>query len=235
MLIRRPPDIRSAEITDEALYLSRREWLATVGLAAVAITPGHLAALGRRWQQGGDLKPSSYKDITTYNNFYEFGTGKGDPSRKRRARCGHGPGSVRGRGRRARSPARYDLDDLLEGAARSKSAIYRHALRRGMVDGDPLDRHPARATCSPSVEPSRQAPSTSSSTRCYDPQQMPRADAAASSPWPYVEGLRIDEAHAPAHAARRPGSTARRCPTRTAHRCGSWCRGSTASRASSRS
>ena len=48
VLIRRPPDIRTAEITDESLYLSRREWLASVGLAAVAITPGHVAALGRR-------------------------------------------------------------------------------------------------------------------------------------------------------------------------------------------
>ncbi|HQW52317.1 MAG TPA: hypothetical protein PL082_09690, partial [Tepidiformaceae bacterium] len=80
MLIRRPPDIRTAEITDERHYLSRREWLVAAGLTAAAITPERLAAATGRLVQGADDKPTSYKDITTYNNFYEFGTDKSDPA-----------------------------------------------------------------------------------------------------------------------------------------------------------
>ena len=74
MLIRRAPDIKSSEITPEALYFGRREFIraasaAAVGLAAPAVARAAAAHLP-------DDKPNSYDDITHYNNFYEFGTGR---------------------------------------------------------------------------------------------------------------------------------------------------------------
>ena len=94
--------------------------------------------------------------------------------------------------------------------------------------GFPLARPRARG-----VEPTSRAKYVAFQT-LLDPEQMPGQRRRVLD-WPYVEGLRIDEAIAPAHAARgralRPGAAR----TRTARRCGSSCRGSTASRASSRS
>jgi sulfoxide reductase catalytic subunit YedY len=76
MLIRRLPDISSAEITDERTYWDRRTFLAAAGAAALALTPRPPLAHG-----GEDDTPTPYDVITTYNNYYEFGTDKGDPSR----------------------------------------------------------------------------------------------------------------------------------------------------------
>ena len=77
------------------------------------------------------------------------------------------------------------------------------------------------------------ARSTSPFRRCCDPTQMPGQRTATVLDWPYVEGLRMDEAHAPADPPRRRPLRQACCPTRTARRCAWWCRGSTASRASS--
>ncbi|MGH7530023.1 MAG: protein-methionine-sulfoxide reductase catalytic subunit MsrP, partial [Gemmatimonadales bacterium] len=77
MVIKRPPEILPSEITDEALFWRRREFIGAMGaLAGVALLPGWARALG-----GPDEKLTDYEDITTYNNFYEFGTDKRDPSR----------------------------------------------------------------------------------------------------------------------------------------------------------
>ena len=78
MLIRRAPDIRSSEITPESAYLDRRSFLAAAGFAALdAAVPVGRARVRRT---RNDDKPNSYQDITHYNNFYEFGTGKEDPA-----------------------------------------------------------------------------------------------------------------------------------------------------------
>ena len=70
------PRIPSSEITDEALYWSRREWLASVGLGVA----GSLAL--PRALRAQELKPTPHDLVTGYNNFYEFGTGKDDPQSK---------------------------------------------------------------------------------------------------------------------------------------------------------
>ncbi len=83
--------IRSWEITSEANFLNRRQFLreaslvAGAGLASTAL-PGRLLADVRDLETvpgpySTDEKPNSWEDITTYNNFYEFGTGKEDPTR----------------------------------------------------------------------------------------------------------------------------------------------------------
>ena len=95
MLIKQAPDIRSSEITDERVYRNRRQFIQAASGAAMGALTG-ATVLGR---YGGalhaqevipnlrkspfstDAEQNSYEDITSYNNFYEFGTDKGDPAR----------------------------------------------------------------------------------------------------------------------------------------------------------
>src|ERR671930_284538 len=88
MRIRRPDDIKSSEITDEELYINRRRFLLTAGIIG-ASGAGLLAcdteAQGANGSDGSSLaqdtadKLNTYEQITSYNNFYEFGTDKDDP------------------------------------------------------------------------------------------------------------------------------------------------------------
>src|SRR5690348_11337017 len=91
MLIKPAPDVRSSEITDKQLFLNRREFLATAGLAAASVAgaavPGEakgaphgrlLLNLKRDFPKP-DEKINAWEDITSYNNFYEFGIDKDDP------------------------------------------------------------------------------------------------------------------------------------------------------------
>ena len=92
LLIKKPSDIRPSEITSQANYLNRRRFMQAGAIAGGSlVAPGALAALIPE-ERGAKLSgigksdfstsetPNSYDDITTYNNFYEFGTGKGDPA-----------------------------------------------------------------------------------------------------------------------------------------------------------
>src|SRR5262245_45613688 len=88
--IRRASDVRSSEITDEALYLRRREFIGIAGgLALAAAGPFSRAVAGAQTPLANvkpkvvstDEKLNSFEEITGYNNFYEFGTGKNDPAR----------------------------------------------------------------------------------------------------------------------------------------------------------
>jgi methionine sulfoxide reductase catalytic subunit len=83
MLIRRPPDVRSSEITDESLYWNRRDFLKAAGFSLA--TAGGLLPAGPPWGMGevrhDDEKLTPYEDVTGYNNYYEFGTDKDDPAR----------------------------------------------------------------------------------------------------------------------------------------------------------
>src|ERR1044071_578906 len=97
MLINRRPDIRSSEITDQKVYLSRREFLTTAaagvaGLGVLGETSADLLAAtpaphGRKLENvqksafSTTEKAHSWNDITTFNNYYEFGTDKDSPSR----------------------------------------------------------------------------------------------------------------------------------------------------------
>src|SRR4051794_6349650 len=98
MLITREPRFPSSAITDERIYLRRREWLRMAGVAALSMAAGPVLSAcespdgglldGQQALPG--IKPNvvttaeprnTFEQITTYNNFYEFGTGKGDPAR----------------------------------------------------------------------------------------------------------------------------------------------------------
>src|SRR5262249_16171775 len=84
MLIKKPSDIPFFEITPEDAYFNRRQFLAAAGIvAAGAAVAGSISALpafgeSRRRRQQEEEKPNTWDEITTYNNYYEFGTDKED-------------------------------------------------------------------------------------------------------------------------------------------------------------
>src|SRR6476620_848240 len=136
MIIRRAPDIRSSEVTDEKVYLRRREFMRLAGAAAAvtAASPMLLAcanepaaaAGGAPEFAGGQTplanvkpgvvttneKPNAFEEITGYNNFYEFGSGKEDPQRYA-GRLKTSPWKVKIDGLCAK-PAEYLLEDLIK-------------------------------------------------------------------------------------------------------------------------
>jgi len=197
VLIRRPPDIPSSEITPERAFLDRRAFIAAAGsVVATLAVPRVASALVRRdaeasatRQRGDTLTP--YADVTTYNNYYEFGTGKDDPAREARDFRPR-PWTVEIAGEVAR-PARYDLDDLLRPHT-VQERVYRLRCVEAWSMVVPWRGIPLRDVIG-RVQPTPRARFVEFTT-LHDPRRMPgqRSDVIA---WPYVEGLRMDEAMHP--------------------------------------
>lgn len=191
MLIRRPDDIPTREITPEAAYLGRREWLATTGLAAMALTPVPLLACSRAASGTGDDDPTPFDKATTYNNYYEFGTGKEDPSRNA-GRLKTSPWTVEIAGL-AKRTGPMAIEDLLKGLARVDRTYRMRCVEgwsmvipwQGIQLKDLVDR----------LEPSASARYVEFTT-LNDPAQMPGLRSGVL-PWPYIEALRLDEARHP--------------------------------------
>jgi sulfoxide reductase catalytic subunit YedY len=184
MLIRRGDDVPAFEITAESLYFGRREFIAAGGGAVLAaMLPSRLLP-GR---QDPD-EPTPYDAVTTYNNYYEFGTGKDDPSRLARA-FNPRPWSVEIAGE-VKRPATYDLDDLLRPHA-SQERVYRHRCVEGWSMVVPWLGFPLRDLVK-RVEPTTRAKYVEFTT-LLAPDRMP-GQHSSILPWPYVEALRMDEA-----------------------------------------
>jgi sulfoxide reductase catalytic subunit YedY len=186
----RHPDIPESQITPEDVYLRRREFLgaAAAGVAAAAASlalPGPLRA-ARSPRNDDELTP--YEDVTRYNNFYEFGTGKEDPSREAH-RLVTRPWSIAVEGLCER-PAKYDLDDLLFPYA-SEERIYRLRCVEAWSMVIPWMGFSLKNW----IDRFRPTPAARfvEFTTLLNPEQMPgqRRDVL---PWPYVEGFRLDEA-----------------------------------------
>jgi sulfoxide reductase catalytic subunit YedY len=190
MLIRRPPDIPTREITDERLYWSRREWLATVGIgiAGTAFAP-ELAACGRPGQDDEKLTP--FEHVTGYNNFYEFGTGKDDPKANAHTLKPR-PWSIQVEGD-VKRPATYDIDELFKGLS-VQERVYRLRCVEGWSMVIPWMGYPL-ADVIKRLEPGTTAKYVAFTT-LHDPKQMPGQRSRVLD-WPYVEGLRMDEAMHP--------------------------------------
>jgi sulfoxide reductase catalytic subunit YedY len=202
MLIRPPvpTDLRSSDVTPESLYLSRREWLVAAGLAvgaiagADALLPARAGAqqpLGKPYGLQPDDKRTPWEDVTGYNNFYEFGTGKDEPVNMAKGFKPH-PWTVKVDGL-VQKPADYALEDFVK-AGRAEDRIYRHRCVeawsmvipwRGIMLADVLKR----------AEPLPSAKFVEFTT-LYDPARMPGQRSAVLR-WPYTEGLRLDEAMHP--------------------------------------
>jgi methionine sulfoxide reductase catalytic subunit len=213
MIIKRSADIRSSDITDEQVYLRRREFMRlTSGAAlAAAVAPlasacgvdavgiGALAAGAEQTPLAGvkpkvvttDEKLNSFEEITGYNNFYEFGTGKNDP-RRYAGRLSTSPWKVKIDGHCAK-PAEYLLEDLIK-PFELEERIYRLRCVEAwsMVIpwvGIPLSSVLKRA------EPTGKATFVEFTT-LLRPSEMP-GQSQPSLNWPYTEGLRMDEAMHP--------------------------------------
>ena len=178
MLIRRPNAIASSGITPEREYVNRRDFLARAGGMGAALVAGSAIAGGLQaegWRpthpivgdaaagRGGDLgllppqeeKPNSLEDITTYNNFYEFGTDKDDPARNAGTASSPRPGRSRSTGWCKQAGKTFDLDDLLE-ALPLEERVYRMRCVEAWSMVIPWVGLPAGATLLKRVEPTSQ-------------------------------------------------------------------------------
>jgi methionine sulfoxide reductase catalytic subunit len=188
MLIRRPDDIPSSEITPEGLYQNRRAFIGAAGALALGaiVAPSSMGAAER---QKDDITPE--KDATTYNNFYEFGTSKEDPAENAKDFRAT-PWTVNVEGL-VKNPRPYDINELL-----GRLSVYDRTYRMRCVEAwsmvipwqgiqlrDIINR----------VEPLPSAKFVEFTT-LYDPKRMP-GQKYAVLPWPYKEALRMDEAMHP--------------------------------------
>ena len=202
MLIKPAPDIRSSEITDETLYLRRREFVKAAAVPAVAALAGLAPALATASGQGAlpnvrkgvvttDEAWTPWEDVTTYNNFYEFGMDKGDPARHSKA-FRTKPWTVKIDGL-VNKPGDYHLEDLLAPHA-LEERVYRLRCVEAWSMVIPWVGFPLKDLIK-RVEPQGGAKFVEFAT-LHDPRQMPgqRLDVLD---WPYVEGLRLDEAMHP--------------------------------------
>lgn len=202
---KKPWDLKTAEITDEKLYRQRRRFLqASAALTGAALLPG---VLGARAAAATDLPPSlgevaksplsmkaepnSWEEITTYNNFYEFGTGKADPARNADSLQTE-PWTVTVDGEVDR-PGKYALEDVLKGLS-LEERVYRLRCVEAWSMVIPWVGVPL-ASILKRYQPTSKAKYVEFTT-LYDPEQMP-GQRRNVLPWPYVEGLRIDEAMHP--------------------------------------
>jgi methionine sulfoxide reductase catalytic subunit len=182
MLIRRP-EIPASEITDEATFLNRREFVSAAGLAIAG-----LALPLRAHANVDDDKPTSYEHITTYNNYYEFGTDKSDPSENSK-NFRTKPWTVAIEGH-VNKPATYNLEDFVK-PYKQEERIYRHRCVEGWSMVIPWYGFPLKDLIN-KVEPTAKA-KYEEFTTILDPKQMPGQQKNVLD-WPYVEGLRMDEA-----------------------------------------
>jgi sulfoxide reductase catalytic subunit YedY len=205
MLIQRPADTASSEITAEKLYHNRREFIRTasaiLGLAAAAPI-GVISAASRSFLAGGRRpgpydtteKSTPYGDITSYNNFYEFGVEKDDPAKNSRNFRSE-PWTVNVEGM-VKRPAKYDLEHLIKGLA-PEERVYRMRCVEGWSMVIPWTGFPLADVIN-RLEPLPSAEFVEFET-LLDPDQFPeqRRTILSVLAWPYSEGLRMDEAMNP--------------------------------------
>jgi sulfoxide reductase catalytic subunit YedY len=209
-------DIPSSEITPKRTYLNRRTFLASGAVAAAAALVGSrkwlklpspeasVSAASAQSESGNPKldvvkktdyaageKATSLKDITNYNNFYEFGTDKYSPAGEaQQLRTRPWTVSVEGL---VKKPKTYDIDAILK-LAPLEERIYRHRCVEGWSMVIPWVGFPLGSFIR-QLEPMSNAKYVAFTT-LYDPKQMPGQNSSVLN-WPYVEGLRLDEAQHP--------------------------------------
>ena len=212
MLIKKSADIKSSEITDQKVYLNRRLFMRGAILAGSVTATGLVyrklnpppAIVEERPKIAGLVKPptdeairggfkineplTSFEDITNYNNFYEFSTEKRSVAEEARGFVTR-PWAVEVGGLVGK-PKVFDLDDLLK-LAPQEERIYRHRCVEGWSMVIPWAGFPLAALLK-QVEPLSSARYVAFQT-LLDPKRMPNQNTGVLD-WPYVEGLRLDEA-----------------------------------------
>jgi methionine sulfoxide reductase catalytic subunit len=204
MLIRKVPDLTSADVTPKSVYENRRRFLRNVGLAAAAALAGRsfweFASPSSRVFAGTKLeglakstfstteKQNTYDDVTHYNNYYEFGVDKTEPAKNAQG-FKTSPWSVSIEGE-VKKPRQISIDEILN-LAPLEERIYRHRCVEAWSIVVPWIGYSFSALAKV-VEPTPNARYVAFET-FYDRKQMPQA-VYAGIDFPYVEGLRLDEA-----------------------------------------
>jgi len=196
MLIRHPDDILPSEITPPEIYRERRRFMQGMGALVAGAALGTMGDASAGVKLAGvrasayklDEDRTPYKDITTYNNFYEFGTDKRDPSENAGSlRTRPWTVAIEGNVRQSRT---WDIDALLK-LAPLEERVYRMRCVEGWSMVIPWVGFPLREIIR-RAEPTGKAKYVEFVT-LNDPRQMPGQRARVLD-WPYVEGLRLDEA-----------------------------------------
>jgi sulfoxide reductase catalytic subunit YedY len=207
MLIRRAPDLTYGDITPKSVYLDRRKFLREMGIAGLAAAGGRsllnlvspsVTALATNKLTGlakspynTDEKQTPYDDVTHYNNFYEFGTDKGDPARNsQKFRTSPWTVSLEGE---VSKPRKFTMDEILK-LAPLEERIYRHRCVEAWSIVVPWIGYSFNVLAK-LVEPTPKAQFVAFESY-YDLGQMPQSRYTGLD-YPYVEGLRLDEAMHP--------------------------------------
>jgi sulfoxide reductase catalytic subunit YedY len=210
---RREKDLPSSEITPESLWLDRRRFLVTAGVAGAGlIAAGALPRLGAQADQGASQgataqgaagfqgvpgkpyglqpydRPNQVEDVTSFNNFYEFGTSKDEPAMNAGSLKTR-PWSIKVDGLCSK-PGNYQLEDFLK-PSKMEDRIYRMRCVEGWSMVIPWHGIPL-ADVIKRAEPTSAAKFVEFTT-LLDPKQMPGQRYPVLE-WPYTEGLRLDEA-----------------------------------------
>src|ERR1700694_4916879 len=207
MLIRKSTDLTYADVTPKSVYLDRRNFLRAMGIvgaAAVAgkglfelASPSHTALAATKFTGltkspfSTTEKQNTFQDVTHYNNFYEFGTDKSDPA-KNAQNFQTSPWTVAVEGE-VKKPGKFSMDEILK-IAPLEERIYRHPCVEAWSIVVPWIGYSFSALAK-LVQPTEQAKYVAFET-FYDRKQRTQAMYAGID-FPYVEGLRLDEAMTP--------------------------------------
>jgi sulfoxide reductase catalytic subunit YedY len=207
MLVKRSPDMKYSDVTPRDIYMNRRKFLYGMGLAGgLALAGKSLADLVnpsvRAYASAkfSGLTPSPFSTtekvtpeqiVATYNNYYEFGTEKGDPA-KNAQRFVTSPWTVSVEGEVGK-PRKFTMDEILK-IAPLEERIYRHRCVEGWSIVVPWIGY-SFSTLVKLVEPNSNARYVAFESY-FDKKQMPLWGRAGIE-LPYVEGLRMDEAMHP--------------------------------------
>jgi len=211
MLIRKPADIKPSEITPESVFLNRRQFMAgsaaataTAALAGLAVPGVAHANQGPKWLtaqiKNGPGRTLSikdeitpYEDATQYNNFYEFGFDKRDPARRAKD-FKTDPWTVEVSGEVVK-PGKIQLEDLIKPHS-LEERVYRFRCVEAWSMVVPWVGF-SLSELIKRFEPTKNAKYVEFKT-LVDPEQMPgQKQPFGTIDWPYLEGLRMDEAMHP--------------------------------------
>jgi sulfoxide reductase catalytic subunit YedY len=206
MLIKKPNGLTAADVTPKNIYFNRRNFLRGLGIAGAAAVIGErfssllshhgmvqantkLATVKSKFIVNEKITPED--DVTHYNNFYEFGTDKADPAKNaQNFRTSPWTVSVEGD---VKTPRKFSMDEILK-LAPLEERIYRHRCVERWSIVVPWIGY-SLSTILKLVEPLPKAKYVALQS-FYDPKQMPHS-AYTGLDYPYVEGLRLDEAMHP--------------------------------------
>jgi sulfoxide reductase catalytic subunit YedY len=180
-----------SEITPEKVYNKRREFIKSVGLGLGSLTLGSMSLLNNAHSLESNSELTSYKDITTYNNYYEFGTSKGDPY-KNSQEFKIKPWNISIEGE-VESPITLSTEEILS-LYPSEERVYRLRCVEGWSMVIPwMGFSLSKLLNKVSIKTEAKFVEFES---IYDPEQM-KGQRYPVLNWPYREGLRIDEAMHP--------------------------------------